>query len=669
MPTQDLTGLGDVELADAVRAGDVDAFTVLWERHAAAGRAAARRLTSTYDPDDVVQEAYLRVLRSLQLGSGPTGPFRPYLYSTLRAVVATWSRTPAPVPVDEVPDVADETDVPAELLERSMTVRAFRELPERWQSVLWYTEVESMGSREAGRLLGLTPGATAALAYRAREGLRRAWLQSHLNADAAAPGCRWTVERLGDHARGVLPRAARERVEEHLAGCVSCTALADEVRDVASQLRLVLVPLVLGVPVALGVVGVPAPAGAAVLTPGGAPAAASVPAGATSGSAAVTTSASAVLTPSASGAAALASGAATAAVSSASVLVGAAGVLATPGVLVAGLVAVAVAVSLGVVAVTQPAGTPDAPPAAVATVEPADRGAADGEPSATLPVPPDADVIEDSTSEAPVVGAPTPAPEPEPTTSPSPGTEPTAPVPVTAGAVPDAPAPSDEPTAEPAPAPEPPPVPGTPPTPEPEPSVPPGVPVTEPLVVTSAPRAGTLTVFPLVRGTGEPGARVRVTDGGGGVVASTTVDEDGAWEVAVTALAASGEHTLELVQESGSATAAPTTTLGPYVFDAPRVLSPAAGSVVVGQLESWPWEPPRLGTDVVLGGTPGLLVEAFVDGRSTGNLHTLGDAPLVRRVRGLAPGTHTFGLRVVDPRAVGPGHGPTVTVAFTVVAP
>ncbi|MFC8922907.1 zf-HC2 domain-containing protein [Cellulosimicrobium sp. NPDC057127] len=647
MPTQDLTGLGDVELADAVRAGDVDAFTVLWERHAAAGRAAARRLTSTYDPDDVVQEAYLRVLRSLQLGSGPTGPFRPYLYSTLRTVVATWSRTPAPVPVDEVPDVADDTDVPAELLDRSMTVQAFRELPERWQSVLWYTEVESMGSREAGRLLGLTPGATAALAYRAREGLRRAWLQSHLNADAAAPGCRWTVERLGDHARGVLPRAARERVEEHLAGCVSCTALAEEVRDVASQLRLVLVPLVLGVPVALGVVGVP------------------VPAAATSGSAAVTTSGSTVLATSASGVAALTSGAATAAVSSASVLVGVAGVLATPGALVAGLVAVAVAVSVGVVAVSQPAGTPDAPPAAVATAEPADRGAADGEPSVTLPAPPDVDVIEDGTPEAPAVGAPSPAPEP--TTAPSPGSEPTAPVPVT----PDAPAPSDEPAAQltpaPEPAPEPPPVPGT--SPEPDPSVPPEVPEAEPLVVTSAPRAGTLTVFPLVRGTGEPGALVRVTDGGGDVVASTTVGEDGAWEVAVTALAASGEHTLELVQETGSTTAAPATTLGPYVFDAPRVLSPVAGGVVVGQLESWSWEPPRLGTDVVLGGTPGLLVEAFVDGRSTGNLHTLADAPLVRRVRGLAPGEHTFGLRVVDPHAVGPGHGPTVTVAFTVVAP
>ena len=76
----------DVELADAVRAGDVDAYAELWGRHAGAGRAAARRLTATYDPDDLLQEAFARILHALQAGAGPTGPFRPYLYTTLRAV-------------------------------------------------------------------------------------------------------------------------------------------------------------------------------------------------------------------------------------------------------------------------------------------------------------------------------------------------------------------------------------------------------------------------------------------------------------------------------------------------------------------------------------------------------------------------------------------------------
>ena len=211
MRTDEPTTVSDADLADAVRGGDTEAFAVLWDRHAAAGRSAARRLTSTYDPDDLVQEAYLRVLRALQSGAGPTGPFRPYLYTTLRSVAAGWSRTPDPVPVDELPEVVDHRDHTTEVLERSVTARAFRRLPERWQSVLWYTEVEGMEPREAAPLLGLSANTTAALAYRAREGLRREWLQAHVNSEAVEPECRWTVERLGEHARGTLPRAARDR--------------------------------------------------------------------------------------------------------------------------------------------------------------------------------------------------------------------------------------------------------------------------------------------------------------------------------------------------------------------------------------------------------------------------------------------------------------------------
>ncbi|WP_139316003.1 sigma factor [Cellulosimicrobium sp. CUA-896] len=93
MRTEDLADLGDVELADAVRAGHVEAYAVLWERHAAAGRAAARRLTSTYDPDDVVQEAYLRILRALQQAPGPPARSGP----TCTRRCAGWPRRgPAP---------------------------------------------------------------------------------------------------------------------------------------------------------------------------------------------------------------------------------------------------------------------------------------------------------------------------------------------------------------------------------------------------------------------------------------------------------------------------------------------------------------------------------------------------------------------------------------------
>jgi RNA polymerase sigma factor (sigma-70 family) len=621
----------DVELADAVRAGDVDAYAELWGRHAGAGRAAARRLTASYDPDDLLQEAFARILHALQAGAGPTGPFRPYLYTTLRAVAASWSRAPAPFPVDEVPEVADVRDATTEVLERSVTVRAFRRLPERWQSVLWYTEVEGMEPREAGPLLGLSAPATAALAYRAREGLRREWLQAHVATDAVAPECRWTAARLGDHARGTLSPTARDRVEDHLTGCLSCSILAEEVDDVASRLRLVLLPLVLGVPAALGAAGtVVAPTVAPALT---SPAATPSPGAGT---------------PSAAGAPAVTA-------SAAGVTAGA-----LPGLVLGGVAATVVAAVVGVGAVagwwggageTAPAAgqaagalaSPDVPadevPAAPAAPEDAARGPAvepgtapDAAPSpADLPaagsVGPEAGPGAGTTS--PLVAQPSP-----------PATEtPLAPAPPPA---PESPDPGTDPGTE-----------------QPEPQTPAAP------VVASAPDPGLLTVLPVLRGTGEPGATVRVLDAAGTLVGTAPVGRDGAWEVVADGLGAAGEHRLRVVQEAEGVTSAPSVPLGPYAFDVPVLLSPGPGSTVTGRPSGLPWEPTSYAVDAEIAGTPGLAVEAFVDDRPTGNLHTLADTPLVRQVTGLSLGEHTLGLRVVDP---GTGaHGPVVTTRFTVV--
>ncbi|MDF9877283.1 zf-HC2 domain-containing protein [Cellulosimicrobium cellulans] len=610
----------DAELADAVRAGDVDAYAELWERHAGAGRAAARRLTATYDPDDLLQEAFARILHALQSGTGPTGPFRPYLYTTLRAVAASWSRTPAPFPVDEVPEVADVRDATTEVLERSVTVRAFRRLPERWQSVLWYTEVEGMEPREAGPLLGLSGPATAALAYRAREGLRREWLQSHVATDAVAPECRWTVERLGDHARGTLSTIARDRVEDHLTGCLACSILAEEVDDVASRLRLVLLPLVLGVPVALGAAGT-------VVAPTAAPAA---------GTPVVT--APAATAP----AAGVAAGA-------------------LPGLVLGGVAATVVAAVVGVGAVAGWWGGGEPPPAAgqaagalaspgvLADEVPPAPAAPEGEARGPAAEPGTAPGAAPGPADVPTTGPLDPGPAPSTGTAPSPVAEPSIPAVET------------PPTPAPPPAPEPPePGPGTDPgTEEPAPQ-PPATPV-----VVSAPAPGPLAVFPLLRGTGAPGSSLRVLDAAGTVVGTAEIGHDGAWEVVVDGLGAAGEHRLRVVQEAEGGTSAPSVPLGPYVFDVPVLLSPGPGTTVTGRPSGLPWEPTSYAVDAEIAGSPGLVVEAFVDDRPTGNLHTLADTPLVRQVTGLSLGEHSLGLRVVDP---GSGaHGPVVTTRFTVV--
>ncbi len=137
-------------------------------------------------------------------------------------------------------------DAETRLIESTVTVRAFRTLPERWQTVLWYTEVEGMDPAEAAPYLGLTANSAAALAYRAREGLKKAWLQAHVSDLRVPPECRWTTERMGDYVRGALTPRARDRFQQHLGTCSRCSIVLEEVDGISGRLAAVLLPATLG---------------------------------------------------------------------------------------------------------------------------------------------------------------------------------------------------------------------------------------------------------------------------------------------------------------------------------------------------------------------------------------------------------------------------------------
>ena len=78
-----------------VRAGDTAAFGVLWERHEPPARALARFLAhSAQDVDDIVAEAFAKVLNAIENGAGPTESFRPYLMMAVRRTA--WRRCGAP---------------------------------------------------------------------------------------------------------------------------------------------------------------------------------------------------------------------------------------------------------------------------------------------------------------------------------------------------------------------------------------------------------------------------------------------------------------------------------------------------------------------------------------------------------------------------------------------
>ena len=241
----------DVALIRRTRSGDNEAYGLLHTRHRAAALAAARRMSrSDADADDLVAEGFARVLATLQRGAGPDVAFRPYLLSTVRRLA--YDRTDreqreAPVAHDMEETAAVQGDAVVEGFERDTAVAAFASLPERWRMVLWHTEVEGQSPAEVATLLGMKPNAVAALAYRAREGLRQAYLSQHATAGASVSReCRAVNDRLAAYVRGGLSPAQQARVHDHLDECDDCAAAHLELVSVNTSLKALVGFAVLG---------------------------------------------------------------------------------------------------------------------------------------------------------------------------------------------------------------------------------------------------------------------------------------------------------------------------------------------------------------------------------------------------------------------------------------
>ncbi|MEV7046494.1 sigma-70 family RNA polymerase sigma factor, partial [Amycolatopsis sp. NPDC051061] len=290
----DLSGKSDAELIAEVRAGKIESYGPLYERHTGAAHNLARQLArSSSEADDLVSEAFAKVLDTLRGGKGPDTAFRAYLLTALRHTAYDRTRKERRVDLNE-----DMTGVSAEALtvpfsdtavaglERTMAAKAFARLPERWQAVLWHTEIEQQSPAEVAPLLGLTANGVSALAYRAREGLRQAYLQVHLQENEEER-CRACAERLGAWTRDGLSKRERAQVESHLDECDNCRALAAELADVNGGLRAIIAPIVLG-GAALGYLATigAAKASAATAAAAGAAAAGAAAAGGKAGAAA-----------------------------------------------------------------------------------------------------------------------------------------------------------------------------------------------------------------------------------------------------------------------------------------------------------------------------------------------------------------------------------------------
>jgi len=154
----------------------------LYVEHAPAARRLALSMVPGDVADDIVAEAFARVLAAIRAGRGPDHAFRGYLLTTVRHLAHDWLAARRRLTVigdmDEesgVSGVSSGAEAQAEArAEARLIIRAFSQLPERWRTVLWHLEVE-----------GQSPARSAAPCSRA------AWNRHAVTA------CRFHASRCG----------------------------------------------------------------------------------------------------------------------------------------------------------------------------------------------------------------------------------------------------------------------------------------------------------------------------------------------------------------------------------------------------------------------------------------------------------------------------------------
>lgn len=233
-PPQEFESLDD--LVARAQQGDKQAFAEILRRYE---RPVYNLLLSLArnqeDAEDLAQEVWLRVLRSLpQLRS--TDRFVPWLYRTTRHAhldhVKTRRRRPYAVPVD------DEHELPAaeslgpehrvlSLDDRRKVWEAIGSLPERYRSALFLREYEGLSYADIGSSLGISRGAAEVLLFRARESLRR----HYAKADESRHTCVVTPLRLSSLLDDEIPLAVRDEIGQHVVHCRACSERLEVMRS------------------------------------------------------------------------------------------------------------------------------------------------------------------------------------------------------------------------------------------------------------------------------------------------------------------------------------------------------------------------------------------------------------------------------------------------------
>jgi RNA polymerase sigma-70 factor (ECF subfamily) len=168
----------DDELMARLRAGDAQAFTGLYERHAAALLTFLVHLTGDRTlAEDILQETFIRVYRARE-DYRATGQFRAWLFTIGRRLVIDWRRSqhlawsdePAALETTSAPDRAEDRAEGRDLAAR--VDRALRRLPDTQREVVLLSRYAGLDTRQIAQITGTTPGAVRVALHRALQKLR-----------------------------------------------------------------------------------------------------------------------------------------------------------------------------------------------------------------------------------------------------------------------------------------------------------------------------------------------------------------------------------------------------------------------------------------------------------------------------------------------------------------
>ncbi len=233
-----LFGGGDERLVAAARAGSEDAYAAIVQRYERALRGYAAKLLrgSGHDPEDVVQDVFVRAHAALTSGDQRELELKPWLYRMTRNRVIDLLRRRSDLSLDDdraaEPTAALSTD-PAHAFGRREALRVLltdvARLPETQRNALLMRELDGMSHEAVAAELQMTPDATRMLVFRARDNLVKS---------AAARGAACQDIRLDLAGAHDAKRRLSEHARRHVRGCPGCRTYRRQLHDVRRRVAL-----------------------------------------------------------------------------------------------------------------------------------------------------------------------------------------------------------------------------------------------------------------------------------------------------------------------------------------------------------------------------------------------------------------------------------------------